>query len=199
MTGPLPVTARLDEAFRSIAALQRHPGFFISLRGSTSLYNVFASPARYRREDADPFTPPFTPPRGRPRRRRARAPHLPLSEFANMGNDDQILVEIELKWTDVVLGAVRHVLSLRRSQFFERVRVQAHTGQPFELSSTSTNRIRSGGCGTCRRPLRSRSRHAPTTPPRAQKPAPKQTAQLAYCSGASPVDAGSGGARSTRY
>ena len=100
MTGPLPVTARLDEAFRSIAALQRHPGFFISLRGSTSLYNVFASPARYRREDADPFTPPFTPPRGRPRRRRARAPHLPLSEFANMGNDDQILVEIELKWTE---------------------------------------------------------------------------------------------------
>jgi hypothetical protein len=101
-------------------------------------------------------------------------------------------VEIELEWTDVVLGAVRHVLSLRRSQFFERVRVQAHTGQPFELSSTSTNRIRSGGCGKCRRPLRSRSRHAPTTPPRAQKPAPKQTAQLAYCSGASPVDAGSG-------
>ena len=46
------------------------------------------------------------------------------AEFANMGNDDQILVEIELKWTDVVLGAVRHVLSWRRSQFIERVRVQ---------------------------------------------------------------------------
>ena len=40
------------------------------------------------------------------------------------GQYDQILVEIELKWTDVVLGAVRHVLSWRRSQFIERVRVQ---------------------------------------------------------------------------
>ena len=46
------------------------------------------------------------------------------AEFANMGSDDQILVEIELKWTDVVLGAFRHVLSWRRSQFIERVRVQ---------------------------------------------------------------------------
>ena len=63
------------------------------------------------------------------------------AEFANMGSDDQILVEIELKWTDVVLGAVRHVLSWRRSQFIERVRVQALLGQPFELSSTGTNRI----------------------------------------------------------
>ena len=62
-----------------------------------------------------------------------------------MGSDDQILVEIELKWTDVVLGAFRHVLSWRRSQFIERVRVQALLGQPFELSSTGTNRIRSGG------------------------------------------------------
>ena len=67
------------------------------------------------------------------------------AEFANMGSDDQILVEIELKWTDVVLGAFRHVLSWRRSQFIERVRVQALLGQPFELSSTGTNRIRSGG------------------------------------------------------
>ena len=46
------------------------------------------------------------------------------AEFANMGSDDQILVEIELKWTEIVLGAVRHVLSWRRSQFIERVRVQ---------------------------------------------------------------------------
>ena len=67
------------------------------------------------------------------------------AEFANMGSDDQILVEIELKWTDVVLGAFRHVLSWRRSQFIERVRVQALLGQPFELSSTGTNRTRSGG------------------------------------------------------
>jgi hypothetical protein len=33
-------------------------------------------------------------------------------------------VEIELKWTEIVLGAVRNVLSWRRSQFIERVRVQ---------------------------------------------------------------------------
>ena len=126
ITGPLPVTARFAVTFRSaiVGKLREGGANYQRLRPPCNC-GLVGPPLRAENGgvSADPFTPPFTPPRGRPRRRRARAPHLPLSDCQH-GQYDQILVEIELKWTDVVLGAVRHVLSWRRSQFIERVRVQ---------------------------------------------------------------------------
>ena len=63
-----------------------------------------------------------------------------------MGNDDQILVEIELKWTEIVLGAVRHVLSWRERPA-RRARRQAALliGLDLACALLAFSRLRAGG------------------------------------------------------